>query len=551
MKRRVLIANITRMGDLIQTIPLLHRLRWEWPEVEVELVVDRAFVQAAALLPGIRAVHAYDFQGLIDQARTMAKDVVTLYRDLSAWVRPLQAARYDRVINLTFNRRSGLLAALIGAPDTRGVTATRDGASIVRNPWLAYFADLQCYRRFNRFNLVDLYALGGSGPGPYVPLRLAARDEDVESACRLLRASSDARTWIGVQVGASEAIKAWRPELYGRTMASLARRTDAAFVVIGTAGEAAAVREAIRAYRAAGGRAPLCDAVGRTTLGQLLALLAQVRLLLTNDTGPMHLGVGAGTAVIDLSVGHVDFHETGPYGWGHWVVQPTLECAPCGFDRVCPHHACKDRVDPEDVAALCLHVLGQADCPEVWTGAAVYQSVVDEDGLTSYTLRAGTPSQPDWYGAFWRRFWYESFAGASAVAGPATPAPDRDRQLHLYERVTPIAGALVRAAESLAALCRRRPLPVARIQSAQAGLLELREEAVAMTRDSAAFGPVTVSLLRELYNGDSSELADMASQQAQAYRAWARRLASVAARVGPVSQDRQAGRATILPMAAW
>lgn len=316
MSKQVLIINVTRMGDLIQTVPLIKRLHHEWPDAAVDLIVDRTFAPVAALLPGLRHIHAYDFQGLTDDTRTMAKDVVSLCRELGAWLRPLAELGYDRVVNLTFNRRSGLLAASLGVRDTRGVTASGDGATIVRNPWLAYFADLHRYRRVNRFNLVDLYALGGSGPGPAASLTLAVEPSAAEWAGRFLQTSKADGCVVAVQVGASEAIKAWRPDYFGRTMAALSRRLDVTFVLIGTQAETAAAEDALAAYRAAGGLSRVIDAVGRTTLPQLVALLQSCRLMLTNDTGPMHLAVGAGTPVIDLSVGHVDFHETGPYGSG-------------------------------------------------------------------------------------------------------------------------------------------------------------------------------------------------------------------------------------------
>src|SRR5579885_3659346 len=330
MTQQVLIINVTRMGDLVQTVPLITRLHHECPGVAVDLLVDRSFASVAALLPGLRHIHAQDFQALTDDTRAMTKDVVSLHREVTGWLGRLAEVRYDRVVNLTFNRRSGLLAAYLGAQDTRGVTATADGVTIVNNPWMAYFADIHRYRLFNRFNLVDLYALGGSGAGPAAPLTLTVDRDAVEWAVRFVKGKA-AGHLVAVQVGASEAIKAWRPEYFGRAMAALAQRVDATFVLIGTNSEGTAAAQALTAYRASGGRGAVIDAIGQTTLSQLVALLQQCRLMITNDTGPMHLAVGVGTPVIDLSVGHVDFHETGPYGNGHWVIQPELGCAPCGF----------------------------------------------------------------------------------------------------------------------------------------------------------------------------------------------------------------------------
>ncbi|MEW6248551.1 MAG: glycosyltransferase family 9 protein [Nitrospirota bacterium] len=549
MSRQVLIINITRMGDLVQTVPLLARLRHERPEVEVDLVVDVSFAPVAALLPGFRQVFAFNFHGLVDDSRAMAKDLVSLYADVEAWVKPLRDARYDRIVNLTFNRRSGLMASCIGAPDIRGVSVSADGSTLVRDPWMAYFTDLHHYRRLNRFNLVDLYALGGSGPGPFSPLAVTVPRKAAEWAKSFLRLAVRSishspalnvkpKLWIAVQAGASEAIKAWRPEYFGRTMAALSHRLRVGFVMIGTKQERGMVEEAIAAYRAAGGFSPLCNAVGQTTLPELAALLAECRLLLTNDTGPMHLAVGVGTPVIDLSVGHVDFRETGPYGPGHWVIQPDIDCAPCGFDHICFHHACKDRIDCDQVAELGLYTLHAGSFPAHATGIRLYESAVDEDGLADYVLRAGR-SDPltEWYGSFWRRYWFESLTRRPSRRAPlSTPAPDYEAAGQVFSRLQPLADQLVAEAEKLAQLSRQCPLPVKSLKEAQARFGEARQHAVRVAASSPAFGPPTVAFLREASNAEDEGLPALALAQLRACRVWRKRLAEVACLLGSVKK---------------
>ncbi len=172
MNKQVLIINITRMGDLIQMVPLLSRLEEEWPGVAIDLIVDKEFAHVASLIPGIRQVLVFDFQLLMDESRVRARDVVALYQDLARWVQPLLQVGYDRVVNLTFNRRSAFLVKYFGCADERGMTTAQDGSFIVKNPWMKYFVDFHVYRQLNRFNIVDLFSLGGSGPGAFHPIRL-------------------------------------------------------------------------------------------------------------------------------------------------------------------------------------------------------------------------------------------------------------------------------------------------------------------------------------------------------------------------------------------
>lgn len=531
MSKQVLLINITRMGDLVQMGTLLQRLQHEWPGAAIDLVVDQRFASVASLLPHLRHVVAYDFHGLVDESRAQAKDVVTLFQDMTRWAAPLVDAQYDRAINLTFNRRSGLLTSYVGAREIRGIAAPKDGDVAIHNPWMAYLTDVHNQRSFNQFNLVDIYALGGSGPGPFAPLSITVPSSTERWAREFLAPhGGDQISWVAVQVGASDAMKAWRPELFGQTLASLSRQTTVGYVFIGTEEEREASLIAQRTYRQAGGTSPLCEAIGRTTLPQLAALLAQCRLLLTNDTGPMHLAVGVGTPVVDLSVGHVDFHETGPYGPGHWIVQPDMPCAPCGFDQVCFHHACNDRLAPDQIAALCGHVLTGAAFPRMTTGVKIYRSRIDEDGLGNAQLCAGREDPLiSWYGRFWRRFWFEEFTGgASRIPPHEAGPPDRDDASKCLERLAPLATTLVLHAQEMVRLSKQHPLPVTALQHLQRRERADRQQVMALSLHSPATASLAVALLRDTHNDDGNEITTMVRARLATYQRWQTRLATVA-----------------------
>ncbi len=528
--KQVLIVNITRMGDLVQTGTLLDRLQQEWPGAAVDLVVDRRFAPVASLLSGLREVIAVDFHELIDESRVAVKDVVSLYRDAVAWVKPLTERRYDRVINLTFNKPSALLSGLIGAPDIRGARSAWDGGLVVDNPWMAYFCDFHQFRRFNRFNLVDIYALGGSGPGTFAPLRLTISREARAWAQQMVAGTPK---WIAVQAGASDAMKAWRPHLFGQALAHLSKRWEGGILFIGSQEEEAVIAEVTRVYREAGGQNPIKNMAGRTTLGQLAGLLAECRLLVTNDTGPMHIGVAAGTAVIDLSVGHVDFQETGPYGRGHWVVQPELDCAPCGFDQVCAHHACKDRLMPDLVADLIGHVLGAGPCPSKVSGARLYESGVDEDGLGTFRLKRGVESPlTAWYAAFWRRYWYEVHTGLQSNCPPPEGLPPDDSGVkEQLQRLIPQLEVACRKADEIARLVSRMSINVHELKRLQQEQGAEQERLLLMGMKTGATAPVTAAFHRQLQNDNVMGLDRLASHQARAYRSWLERVTDIDHRI--------------------
>jgi len=535
MPKQVLIINITRMGDLIQMTPLLKRLEYEWPGVAIDVIVDREFCVIAKLLPGIRHVLSYDFQMLMDDARVRSRDLVSLYQDVAEWAKPLTTNGYDRVINLTFNRRSAYLTGYIGSSDIRGLTTAPDGNVIVKNSWMAYFLDMHTYRRLNRFNLVDIYALGGSGPGPYAPVKLKRHDSDCEWARAFLSVSGTPACWIGVQIGASDVMKAWRPEYFGHTMALISQQLNVGFVLIGSQKELPAVQEAVQTYKKAGGVAPLCHAIGKTTIPQLVGLLSQCDLMLTNDTGPMHVAVGVEVPVVNVSVGHVDFRETGPYGQKHWVIQPEIECGPCGFDQVCAHQSCKDRLPPRYVSEVCLHALGKGALPDDCSlGMRVYESAIDHDELGTYQLRVGTESHLyHWYGQFWRKFWFDTCSGGtSQLPISSENPPDLDHIEETFLQLEPLLTALCHSADEMVTITSHEPVAVDRLKACQGHLNQLAHEARKLGRTSLAFTPITTACFRDTHNLQQPDLRGMAREHARAYATWQRRTWDIVRQLG-------------------
>jgi heptosyltransferase-2 len=147
---------------------------------------------------------------------------------------------------------------------------------------------------------------------------------------------------IALQPGATYGpAKRWPAHLY----AELARRLLAAgadVAVLGGPGDAdvvAAVRDGAEGVR---------DLCGRTRVGVLGAVLRSADLLVTNDTGPMHLAAAVGTSVVAI-FGSTSPTWTGPCGEGHRVIVQPVPCAPC-FQRTCEiGYVCLDRIEVDRV----------------------------------------------------------------------------------------------------------------------------------------------------------------------------------------------------------
>ncbi len=105
-------------------------------------------------------------------------------------------------------------------------------------------------------------------------------------------------------------------------------------------------------------QAPHDNLVGKTRLSELIAKLRECQLLLTNDTGTMHLAAALGIPTVSI-FGSTCPIETGPLGDRHTVIQHKIPCSPC-FERECPfgHYDCMTKVTPEEVAAAVLNAAG-------------------------------------------------------------------------------------------------------------------------------------------------------------------------------------------------
>ena len=247
--KQVLIINITRMGDLAQTVPLMRRLEEEWPGVAIDLVIDTRLAPMAALLPGLRHVHTYHFE-TVAQARSEGptRRHATLSRHRSMGPIPRCSRLRSRHQSHLHPLERAARCSHRRAGYTRGDVDEPESA-IMKNPWLAYCRRSASVSAIQPIQLADLFALGGSGlgshsrqSGSHFPVRQWNGHESISDTI-----ARSALPLVAVQVSASKAKKTWRPEYFGQTMAALSRQTPCVFVLTGTANDGRSSPQAVAA----------------------------------------------------------------------------------------------------------------------------------------------------------------------------------------------------------------------------------------------------------------------------------------------------------------
>jgi lipopolysaccharide heptosyltransferase II len=162
------------------------------------------------------------------------------------------------------------------------------------------------------------------------------------------------QTLIGLCPGAEYGpAKRWLPERFAEAAANITAQSSAQWILFGTKNDAAIGEQIATAI------GDHCvNRIGQTTLDQLIDELRRCRLLLTNDTGTMHLAALLGVPVVAV-FGSTEPRLTGPLGNGHIILRHHVECSPC-FLRECPiDFRCMKAVSADEVAGAVLSMLAK------------------------------------------------------------------------------------------------------------------------------------------------------------------------------------------------
>jgi heptosyltransferase-2 len=177
--------------------------------------------------------------------------------------------------------------------------------------------------------------------------RIFLREEDRRWAEQMLKdfGLGNGNPLIGMNPGATYGIaKCWYPGRFGELGKKLREKWKSNLLLFGKEEEKAIAEETIQQN---GG----IDLTGKTNLLQLAALLERCHLLVTNDTGTMHVAAAVGTPVVAL-FGSTDPSTTGPWGEGHVVIRKDLPCSPC-LKRTCStDHRCMELITVDEVEEI-------------------------------------------------------------------------------------------------------------------------------------------------------------------------------------------------------
>lgn len=312
--KRILVLRLERIGDLLMTLPALADLQALAPAAEIDLVVGSWNADMARAMVPVSHVISLDAAWLSREGEGLG--VPSLMSAARRW----RDAQYDLAINFEPDIRGNLTIAASGAAWTAGYRSGGGGAILD----LALDFDTRQHTTDNARRLVA--AVFNAAVPVEQPPALIVPSAAHQNASRLLMSAPS--PLIGVHVSGGRAIKQWPPERFAEVARRLVDRSDATIVLSGSAADRAlvdTVKGALPSHR-------VVDVAGGVDLLTLAGLIERYDLLITGDTGPMHLAVAVGTPVVAV-FGPSDPVRYAPRGPFDRVVRIDLPCSPCNRIR--------------------------------------------------------------------------------------------------------------------------------------------------------------------------------------------------------------------------
>jgi len=337
---RILIVKLSAIGDVVHTLPALNALRRHYPSAHITWLVEEA---AADLVIGHKALDDV----IVSRRKTWLPGLRGRGRhrhltEIIRFIKKLRAERFDMIFDFQASFKGAVLVAMVRSRQKIGFgrgLEHQEGSYWVLNKRIpAVSMEIHALKR----GLLMLEKIGirnreieygipiGEDDDRWVHTKLAALGISPETPI------------IVINPMAKWPTKLWVEARFVQLADQIATRFGRPLIFTGSREDRHGINAIISQLHQTA-----FNLAGETNLIQLAALLRRAEIMVTTDTGPMHIAAAVGTPVVAL-FGPTAPWRTGPYGDQHRIVTAKLNCAPC-FKRTCPTAACMAGIRVEEI----------------------------------------------------------------------------------------------------------------------------------------------------------------------------------------------------------
>ncbi|PKN51209.1 MAG: lipopolysaccharide heptosyltransferase II [Deltaproteobacteria bacterium HGW-Deltaproteobacteria-13] len=331
----ILIVKLSAIGDVIHTLPSLAALRRLYPDAHITWVIEEA---AADLIKN----HPHLDEVLVSGRKRWNKDfrggqLRRPLREFRSFLKTLRQRPYDLVIDFHGLFKSSIIVLLSRGKRKLGYDSMQELSGLFLNEKIPEDMNKHAVDRYLDF---PRYLGAKIDNAQFV---LPSHEEAEVKVQNLLRKYNlEDKKFIAINPVALWETKLWNNEKFAR-LADLIH-DQLQMKVVFTGNEKKSIED-ITSFMTT----EKINLGGETSLPELACLYKKTQLVISTDSGPMHLAAAVGTPVIAL-FGPTDPARTGPYGPGHRVIRTQLPCSPC-FLKKCPTKKCMEDISAGQVFA--------------------------------------------------------------------------------------------------------------------------------------------------------------------------------------------------------
>ena len=338
----ILIVKLSAVGDVIHTLPSLAALRNLYPVAHITWVVEEAAAEIVRDHPDLDRVIVSRRKGWLKEIK--AGRLRKPLREMKSFLRDLRDREYDLVIDFHGLFKSAMLVFLSRGKRKIGYDSYQELSGLFYGEKIPEDMTKHAVDRYLDFPKY----LGATISSP--AFHIAIGEENRKKVDGILALHRITGLFVALNPVAYWDTKLWDDERF----AALCDRIGESYgIPVVLTGQNAPSLEKIRSLT----QREVINLEGQTTLKDLAELYRRAVLLITTDSGPMHLAAAVGTPVVAL-FGPTDPKRTGPYDSRHMVIREPLSCAPC-FRKTCREMTCMKNITVDAVFKAVESVLRQ------------------------------------------------------------------------------------------------------------------------------------------------------------------------------------------------
>ncbi|MBI5779440.1 MAG: lipopolysaccharide heptosyltransferase II [Planctomycetes bacterium] len=332
MYKRILIKSPNWLGDAVMALPTVKGMRTLFPESHLAVLVKSELADLFQHDSDINEVISYE-------SRKGLKRLSSEYK----LIKEVKSKGFDLALILPRSFHSALIGFLSKIPNRIGYSADSRGKLLTQSLPRDKESITQ-HRVYYFHNLLNIIGRPVSFSAPRITIPKAIRDWVTDKLAYV-----KGHAVVGLNPGATYgSAKCWPAERYARLARELINKKKAWVIIFGSPAEeklGASIARQINHHQ-------VLDFTGQTSITQMAGLLAGCKLLVTNDTGTMHVAAAVNTPVVAI-FGPTDHVTTPPFGSNHTIIRKEVACSPC-LKRTCPtDHRCMTLITVEDIYKEC------------------------------------------------------------------------------------------------------------------------------------------------------------------------------------------------------